>query len=116
RAFINTWLAGVPTSMGDLNTLAGQAVTGTYNGAAFGSVFNNGASYTAGANFNGTYNFATQAGSVAITNFDGRNFSSGTGTAPLATSGNTNVYVGPLSGSGLTGQFAGSFYGPMAAN
>jgi hypothetical protein len=116
RAFINTWLAGVPTSAADLNTLAGQGITGTYTGAANGTVFNNGSSYLAAGNFSGTYNFATQTGNIAITNFDGRNFSSGAGPAPLSTSGNTNVYTGPLSGTNLTGQFAGSFYGPMAAN
>jgi hypothetical protein len=112
RAFINTWLAGVPTSSADIASLAGQAVTGNYSGSAFGSVFNNGSSYLAAGNFNGQYNFATQTGTVAITNFDGRNFSSPTGPAPLS----GNVYTGSLSGTNLTGQFAGSFYGPQAAN
>jgi hypothetical protein len=112
RAFINTWLAGVPTSTADIASLAGQAVTGNYSGSAFGSVFNNGSSYLAAGNFNGQYNFATQTGSVAITNFDGRNFSSPVGPAPLS----GNVYTGPLNGPNLTGQFAGSFYGPQAAN
>ena len=93
RAFINTWLAGVPTSSADIVSLAGQAITGTYAGSAFGSVFNNGSSYLAAGNFNGTYNFATQTGSVAISNFDGRNFSSPTGPAPLS----GNVYTGQLS-------------------
>ncbi len=37
---INFWVAGVPTSVGDLNTLASQSATGTYSGAAIGSVFN----------------------------------------------------------------------------
>jgi hypothetical protein len=116
RAFINTWLAGVPTSSADITSLAGQAVTGNYAGSAFGSVFNNGASYLAAGNFNGQYNFATQTGNIAITNFDGRNFSSGTGPIPLSAAGNSNVYTGTLSGTNLTGQFAGSFYGPQAAN
>jgi trimeric autotransporter adhesin len=62
RAFINTWLAGVPTSSADIATLAGQAITGSYAGAAYGSVFNNGSSYIAAGNFNATYNFATQNG------------------------------------------------------
>ena len=116
RGFINTWLAGVPTSAADINTLAGQAITGTYAGSAYGSVFNNGSSYIAAGNFNGTYNFATQTGNFAINNFDGRNFSSGTGPIPLTSSGNVNVYAGSLSGTNLSGQFSGSFYGPQAAN
>lgn len=98
--------------MTDLNTLQASAITGTYAGSAFGSVLNNGSSYLAAGNFNGTYNFATQAGNVTISNFDGKTFSSGTNPAPLS-GGN---YSGTLSGSGVTGQFAGSFYGPMAAN
>jgi trimeric autotransporter adhesin len=112
RAFVNTWLAGVPTSAADLNTLQASAITGTYNGAAFGSVFNNGASYIAAGNFNGTYNFATQTGNVTISNFDGRTFSGPTATSTLA----SGSYAGSLAGPGVFGQFAGTFYGPMAAN
>src|SRR5262249_30848134 len=115
RAFINTWLAGIPTSSADIATLAGQAVTGSYAGAAYGSVFNNGSSYIAAGNFNATYNFATQNGTFNISNFDGKSFGA-SGPAPLAASGNQNVYAGALTGTGLTGQFAGSFYGPQAAN
>jgi hypothetical protein len=112
RAFINTFVAGVPTSTSDLVSLAGQAVIGNYSGQAVGSVFNNGASYVSVGNFNGQYNFATQAGNVAITNFDGKNFSSGTGIMPLSSAN----YSGSLNGSGVSGQFAGTFYGPQAAN
>jgi hypothetical protein len=110
RAFINTFVAGVPTSMGDINTLKGTAFTGSYSGAALGSVLNNGASYVSAGNFNGTYNFATQVGSVAISNFDGKNFSA-SGPAPLSGAN----YAGALVGNGLAGQFNGTFYGPMAA-
>jgi hypothetical protein len=111
RAFINSFVAGVPTSTADIATLAGQAVTGNYSGHAVGSVFNNGASYVAAGNFNGTYNFATQVGSVAVSNFDGKTFS-GSGPAPLTGAS----YSGTLNGSGVTGGFNGTFYGPQAAN
>ena len=109
---INFWLAGVPTSVGDLNTLASQSATGTYSGAAIGSVFNGAtaSNYVAAGGFNGTYNFGTQIGTMAITNFDGHSFST-TGKAPL-TSGN---YTFNLASTGLAGTFNGSFFGPRAA-
>jgi len=113
RAFINTWLAGMPTPISDLNTLAGQGITGSYAGSAFGSVFNNGSSYLAAGNFNGTYNFATNTGNIAITNFDGRNLS---GTIAPTSTLPTGSYAGSLTGPGVFGQFAGTFYGPQAAN
>jgi hypothetical protein len=111
RAFINTYVVGVPTSAADINALHASAITGTYSGHAIGSVFNNGSSYVAAGNFNASYNFASQTGSFAISNFDGRNLG-GSGPAPLSGAN----YGGVLSGSGLSGQFAGTFYGPQAAN
>ena len=110
RAHINTWVAGVPTPLNDLNTLMSQGVTGTYNGAAIGSVYNNGANYVAAGGFTGTYNFGTQSGSVAINNFDGRNFAA-SGSAPL-TGANYNFAVAT---PGVRGAVNGTFYGPMAA-
>jgi hypothetical protein len=101
-AHINTWIAGIPTV-----TLPAAGV-GTFTGNALGSVFNNGASYLAAGGFTGIYNFGTQIGTVAISNFDGRNFSGGVQIFPGL------GYVGNLSGSGLTGQAFGNFYGPGA--
>jgi hypothetical protein len=112
-AHINTWIAGIPA----VNIPTTGA--GTYTGNALGSVFNNGANYLASGGFTNSYNFGTQTGTVAISNFDGRNFSgtvqalaNSTGTAVQAF-GN-GVYLGNLSGSGLTGQAVGQFYGPGA--
>ncbi|HEV8678720.1 MAG TPA: hypothetical protein VGQ90_05040, partial [Stellaceae bacterium] len=110
RGHINTWVAGVATPLGDLNTLAGQGVTGTYNGAATGSVYNNGASYLAAGGFTGTYNFGTQTGSFAINNFDGRSFAA-SGSAPLAGAN----YSASVNSPGVRGSINGTFYGPMAA-
>jgi len=113
RAHINTWVAGVPTPVGDLNTLAAQAVTGNYAGAAIGSVFNNGASYLASGAYNASYNFGTQIGTVAISNFDGKSFST-TGHAPL-TGANYTFTVTPTATAPLAGTVNGTFYGPLAA-
>jgi hypothetical protein len=113
RAFINTWIAGMPTPVGDLNTLAAQAVTGTYTGAAIGTVFNNGASYLAAGAYNGSYNFGTQIGTVAISNFDGKSFST-SGRAPL-TGANYTFAVTPTASSPVAGTVNGTFYGPLAA-
>jgi hypothetical protein len=115
RGHINTWVAGVPTSPADLNTLAASSnPTGTYTGHAIGSVFNNGASYVAAGALNATYNFASQSGTFALTNFDGRGFG-GSGRAPL-TGANYSFGVTSLPGSPpLVGKASGTFYGPMAA-
>ena len=107
---INFWVAGTPTPVGDLNTLASQAATGTYTGAAIGSVYNNGASYLAAGGYTGTYNFGTQSGSVTISNFDGHTFSAA-GSAPLSGAN----YTFGVKQAGLAGAVNGTFYGPMAA-
>lgn len=107
---INFWTAGPVTPQVDLNTLASQNFTGTYNGHAIGSVVNNGSSYIAGGGFQGTYNFATQNGNFAINNFDGRNFAA-SGSAPLS----NGQYTFAINTSGATGAIKGGFFGPMAA-
>jgi trimeric autotransporter adhesin len=101
-AHINTWIAGIPAV--NIPTTG----VGTFTGNALGSVFNNGASYLASGGFRNSYNFGTQTGTVAISNFDGRNFA---GTVQAFGNG---LYQGSVSGSGLTGQAIGQFYGPGA--
>jgi trimeric autotransporter adhesin len=108
---INFWVAGTPTPLGDLSTLASQAATGTYAGHAIGSVYNNGASYIAAGGFNGTYNFGTQVGTMAINNFDGQSFSA-TGKVPL----NGANYTFAVAQPGVAGSINGTFFGPMAQN
>lgn len=101
-SYINTWVAGMPTT--NLPTVG----TGTYSGAAIGTVNNNGASYLAAGGFTNTYNFGNNSGSVSITNFDNHTF---TGTV----SGGGGTYAAAISGNGANGTLAGSFYGPGAA-
>jgi hypothetical protein len=105
-AAINTWVAGQPT----VNLPA--AGVGTYNGAAVGTVFNSGATYLAAGGFNQMYNFAKQAGTVNITNFDGASYRASVAGA------SGYLFTGPLAAvSGPTsrnGKVIGSFYGPAA--
>ena len=102
RAFINTWIAGMPTV-----TMPTGGV-GAFNGAAVGTVFNNGAAYLAAGGFNAMYNFGSRTGSLNITNFDGANYTS-------AVSGSRNQFSGALTGpANRSGSVAGSFYGPSA--
>jgi len=68
-AHINPWIAGVISS-----SLPATGV-GTFTGNAFGSVFNNGASYLVAGQFSNAYNFGRRTGTLAINNFDGRSFS-----------------------------------------
>ncbi len=103
RASINTWIAGQPT------VTMPTSGTGNFNGAAVGTVFNNGATYLAAGSFNNTYNFGSNTGTVSITNFDLQNFA---GTV----SGSGSTYTGSLAGGGnKTGAVVGQFYGPAAA-
>jgi hypothetical protein len=110
-ATINTWVAGTPTPQTDINNLISMSATGSYSGAAIGSVFNNGATYVAAGGFTQSYNFGTQTGTLQISNFDGnRNF----GGTIVGVPGTAN-FAGALSGSNLSGSAIGSFYGPGAA-
>src|SRR5579862_376259 len=110
RGHINTWVAGVATPQTDINNLIGQSATASYTGHAIGSVFNNGQSYVAAGGFNGTYNFGTQSGTLAINNFDGHSFAA-TGRAPL----NGANYSFGVTTPGVKGTLNGTFYGPAAA-
>jgi trimeric autotransporter adhesin len=102
RAYINTWLAGQPT------VTMPTSGTGNFNGAAVGTVSNNGAVYLAAGQFNNTWNFGTNTGTVTISNFDGNNFATG----PIHAVGNT--YTGALTGGRFGGTANGQFFGPNA--
>jgi trimeric autotransporter adhesin len=110
RGNINTWVAGVATPLGDLNSLISQSATANYTGHAVGSVFNNGASYVAAGGFTGTYNFGTQSGVMSVNNFDGHSFVA-SGKAPLT--GASYTFSG--NAPGIQGSLNGTFYGPNAA-
>ena len=99
------------TPLADMNLLASQGATGTYNGHLIGSVFNNGNQYVAAGGLKATYNFGTQMGSFSVMNYDGRNF---TATGTPVTSG-ANYKFGITNVPGIAGSINGSFYGPMAA-
>jgi hypothetical protein len=106
---INTWVAGVPTPLGDLTTLNRQSATANYAGHLLGSVFNNGQSYVAAGGFTGAYNFGRQTGSITGT-FDTHPFTA-SGAIPVSPAGYTFGIASPA----LTGTLHGNFYGPMAA-
>jgi hypothetical protein len=111
RGHINFWTAGPVTPLADINKLAAQGAVGNYTGHMIGSVFNNGAQYTAAGGVAATYNFGTQMGSFSVINYDGRSF---TTTGRPATSG-ASYQFGITNVPGLTGSINGGFYGPMAA-
>ena len=102
-SYINTWIAGQPTI--NMPTTG----TGTYSGAAIGTVNNAGATYLAAGGFTNTYNFGNNTGTVAIGGFDGQNY-----TGRVAGSGST--YSGTIAGgANRSGGILGTFYGPGAA-
>jgi hypothetical protein len=115
---INFWVAGVPTSVGDLNTLTSQSATGIYTGAAIGSVYNGAtaSNYVAAGGFLGTYNFGPQTGTLTISNFDGNSFSTGTKPVKLPLTGaNYTFTLAPTATAPIAGTINGSFFGPKAA-
>jgi len=109
-AHINTWVAGIPTAVSDIQSLQANYFMGTYTGSAAGSVFNNGAHYLASGGVTGTFNFGVQSASINITNFDGQNFFLRGSLTP--NSANYSLF---LSSSTLFGPLKGTFFGPMAA-
>jgi len=115
---INFWVGGVPTSVGDLGTLASEAATGTYTGAAIGSVYNGAtaSNYVAAGGFVGTYNFGPQTGTLTISNFDGNSLSTGAKPVKLPLTGaNYTFTLAPTATAPITGTINGSFFGPKAA-
>ena len=102
RVHMATWVAG------ELPSLAEIPVTGTatFDGHAIANVNNNGSRYVAIGSFSQSWNFATQAGNVTISNFDG--------IAPITgavTAANGRDFAGTLSATGgYTGSLNGSFF------
>jgi trimeric autotransporter adhesin len=117
RGAINFWVAGPITPLADINKLAMQGAVGNYAGHMIGSVFNNGQQYVAAGGVNATYNFGTQTGSFAVTNYDGHSFA--TSGKPIVQGGGTQYSFGintiTNQGRPIAGAFNGSFYGPSAA-
>ncbi len=107
---INSWIAGMPTSVGDISSLKAANFTGSYAGNLFGTVFNNGAQYLASGGLTAVYHFGTGRGSFSVANYDGLSF---TANGNIALSG-PNYNFG-LKAAGVAGAVSGSFYGPMAA-
>jgi hypothetical protein len=126
-----------PSFPGRLGGLAGGVLTvtlpttgtGSYSGSATGGVLNNGSTYLATGGFSNAYNFATNTGSVTISNFDGRNFSASVAGTAFSASAVTSAakqgitlpsgnlqYTGSLAGGGLTGKVNGTFFGNAAAD
>jgi hypothetical protein len=111
RGNINFWTAGPITPLADMKLLASQSATGTYNGHLIGSVFNNGAQYTAAGGLKATYNFGTQMGSFSVNDYDGRSFT----TMGKPITQGANYKFGITDVHNIAGSINGSFYGPMAA-
>ena len=101
RINLATYVAGTLTNFSQLpNTGAA-----TYTGHAVGNVVNGSASYVAAGTYTNTWNFASQTGAVAISNFDGASYS---GTATLTPG--TVQFNASLTGAGRTGAVNGAFF------
>jgi hypothetical protein len=101
RMHLGTWVAG------ELSSVAQIPVTGTasYTGHVVGNVANNGQHYLAAGAFQHSWNFGSRTGTLAITKFDGVNFT-GTSSAPLT----PRDFSGTFTGGGRFGELNGSFF------
>ncbi len=111
RTHLATWVAGTAANAVDIASLGGSA---TYNGHAIGTVIRgSGASartYLAVGNYSQTYNFASDTGTLAITSFDGTNYS---GTISGVSAAQAHRFTGSLSGDTITsrtGSLGGAFF------
>jgi hypothetical protein len=105
------WVTGEVTSAEDLDVLAANTATATYNGTAWGTVASNLASggwktYDASGDLKMNWSFASRSGDLAISKFDANNFNgglsfSGPMCAPGAGCGTAagNHFGGPLTGN-----------------
>ena len=106
---MGSWVAGDLTDAAELPNFG----TATYAGTAIGTVLDtsvagNPAAYIATGNMNMNVDFASRAGSFAITNFDGN--MSAAGTLGVSTEAEDfATFDATLSGIGITGQAAGIF-------
>ncbi|WP_428249885.1 FecR domain-containing protein [Ferrovibrio sp.] len=101
RVHLATWVAGVLPNVAEVPTTG----TASYTGNVIGNVNNNGSRYVAIGNYTQSWNFATKGGTTTITSFD--NLANITGALNSA---NGRDFNGSLSGTGITGQLAGSFF------
>lgn len=101
RVHLASWVAGELPNVAEIPT-TGSA---SYNGHVVGNVNNGGARYVAFGTYNQSWNFGTKAGTATITSFD--NISNISGS--LASS-NGRDFGGSISGGGVSGNLAGSFF------
>ncbi|MBP7066324.1 FecR domain-containing protein [Ferrovibrio sp.] len=111
RVHLATWVAGVLPNMAEIPTTG----TASYNGHVAGNVNNNGARYVAFGTYNQSWNFGTKTGTATITNFDNLGSITGSLSARSITDSvnqptNNRDFSGALSGTGISGQLAGSFF------
>jgi hypothetical protein len=106
---LGNWIIGETPENSDVPTTG----TATYTGNAVGTVVDNGTQYIATGNLSSTMNFGTRTGTVEITNYDDKDFTTsvtfGSSTATFSGSGTTDGVS-----SSVTGAFASSSSDPVA--
>lgn len=110
RVHLATWVAGTLPNVAEVPTTG----TASYNGHVVGNVNHGGNRYVAIGNYTQSWNFATKAGTAALTSFDTFTNISGTLSSSNGRDFNGTINgtgtVGSLNGVSVTGQLAGSFF------
>lgn len=109
RVHVGTWVAGQRPSAADIAGLSGTA---THSGHVFGTVaLGNGSQRLAAGRYDQTFDFGTDTGTFAISNFDGRSYTAGNlgsaGTGHQADFKSTKAATAP---NGFRANVRGSFY------
>jgi hypothetical protein len=115
--FVGTWVAGTLPGASQLTSALGSA---TFNGHAIASVASPIGQYIAAGNYLQTWNFASATGNATISNFDRGGYFGAAGITLSGAIGGPNTgspnpanqvnFTGNISGSGVSGPLAGSFY------
>lgn len=116
RFQLATWVTGVLPSVADVQAISAPSVS--YHGHMVGNVAVNGGAggggytYVAAGNFGMTWNFATRNGTVGVNGWDrgGPFGANGVTMSGTASSANARDFSGGISGGGLSGAWAGSFF------
>ena len=103
RFHLVPWVAG---ELGSPTIIAAMTGTASYSGHVVANIMNGTAQYVDTGNLTQSWNFATQTGSVTISDLDGATYMA-TLAAKSGTSG--SQFVGTLTGAGRSGNYYGAF-------
>jgi hypothetical protein len=105
------WIAG---DVAEKNEIPTTNMSASYTGDAIGTVNNNGQQYAATGGMSMGWNFGSRSGTLAITDFDSRDFSFAMGASRQTPQNLSGVISFPSLLAGYVGAANGAFVGPVS--